>query len=59
MAAKIKKLTKGNKGAKKCAIKRKLKFKDQKNSFQLENKINQLEKLRLIQKFIQKTIMNS
>ena len=50
------------KGTKKGVIKRKLKFKDYKNCLkatQLENKINKLEKTRLMQEILEKTIINS
>ena len=55
----------GNKKAKatkKRVIKRKVKLKDYKNCLketQLENKINPLEKIRLIQNVLVKTIINS
>ena len=44
---------------KKCLIKRKFKFDDYKNCLkatQLKNKINQLQKIKLIQKFLEETI---
>ena len=50
------------KDTEKWVFKRKLKFKDYKNCLkatQLENKIIQLEKIRLLHKVLEKTIMNS
>ena len=47
--------------SRKCLIKRKFKFGDYKNCLkatQLENKINQLQKIKLTQKFLEKTIKN-
>ena len=47
--------------SRKCLIKRKFKFGDYKNCLkatQLENKINQLQKIKLTQKFLEKIIKN-
>ena len=57
MGVKIKK----EKNTKKCVIKRKIKFEDYKNCLEathIENKINYLEKRKLIQKVLKKTIQN-
>ena len=54
------KIKKGKKH-KKCVIRGKIKFEDYKNCLEathIENKINYLEKRKLIQKFLKKTIQN-
>ena len=57
MGVKIKK----EKNTKKCVIRGKIKFEDYKNCLEathIENKINYLEKRKLIQKALKKTIQN-
>ena len=57
MGVKIKK----EKNTKKCVIRGKIKFEDYKNCLEathIENKINYLEKRKLIEKFLKKTIQN-
>ena len=57
MGEKIKK----EKNTKKCVIRGKIKFEDYKNCLEathIENKINYLEKRKLIQKALKKTIQN-
>ena len=57
MGVKIKK----EKNTKKCVIRGKIKFEDYKNCLEathIENKINYLEKRKLIQKVLKKTIQN-
>ena len=57
MGVKIKK----EKNTKKCVIRGKIKFDDYKNCLEathIENKINYLEKRKLIQKVLKKTIQN-
>ena len=57
MGVKIKK----EKNTKKCVIRGKIRFEDYKNCLEathIENKINYLEKRKLIQKVLKKTIQN-